>query len=276
MLDFKKTKDFLLCFDSDGTVMDTMTIKHVRCFGPCFVNTLDIKEHVDEILEHWNYINLYSLTRGINRFQGFYEECKHIKETYGVDFDGLEEFEKWVKNTSEFSIKSIDKYMETCSNNALFIKAKEWSKDVNDSIRSLPPSDMFEGVKVTLAKAYEEADLLGVSSANKEAVNEEWTRLDLIKYFKEVACQDKGTKSNIIRDALVNGYDKKKVVMVGDAVGDYNAAKENGVYFFPIIPKYESKSWERLLNEGISKLVNNEFDEGYQKELLDEFYSYLS
>ena len=29
-------------------------------------------------------------------------------------------------------------------------------------------------------------------------------------------------------------------------------------------------------NRAIELLVNNEFDEGYQKELLDEFYSYLS
>ena len=275
MLDFKKTKDFLLCFDSDGTVMDTMTVKHVNCFGPCFIKTMGISSNVEEILKHWNHINLYSLTRGINRFQGFYEECKHIKEAYGVDFDGLDEFGKWVTSTSEFSVKSIDKYMETCSNNSLFIKAKEWSKDVNDSIKSLPPSDMFIGVKEVLAKANEVADLVGVSSANKDAVYEEWTRLDFISLFKEVACQDKGTKSNIIKEALANGYDKKKVVMVGDAVGDYNAAKENGVYFFPIIPKHETKSWERLAKEGISKLVNNEFDGAYQQELLDEFYSYL-
>lgn len=32
----KKTHPFLLCFDSDGTVMDTMGVKHERCFGPAF------------------------------------------------------------------------------------------------------------------------------------------------------------------------------------------------------------------------------------------------
>ena len=27
----------IVCIDSDGTALDTMNIKHIRCFGPCFV-----------------------------------------------------------------------------------------------------------------------------------------------------------------------------------------------------------------------------------------------
>ena len=35
--DFKKDKRFAVCVDSDGCAMDTMNIKHFRCFGPCMV-----------------------------------------------------------------------------------------------------------------------------------------------------------------------------------------------------------------------------------------------
>ena len=31
---YTKQKDFLICVDSDGCAMDTMDIKHFRCFGP--------------------------------------------------------------------------------------------------------------------------------------------------------------------------------------------------------------------------------------------------
>ena len=34
---FKKSRDYLICVDSDGCAMDTMNIKHIRCFGPCLV-----------------------------------------------------------------------------------------------------------------------------------------------------------------------------------------------------------------------------------------------
>ena len=32
--ELQKTKDYLICLDSDGTVIDGMTIKHLECFGP--------------------------------------------------------------------------------------------------------------------------------------------------------------------------------------------------------------------------------------------------
>ena len=30
---FEKAKDFLICIDSDGCVLDTMDVKHMRCLG---------------------------------------------------------------------------------------------------------------------------------------------------------------------------------------------------------------------------------------------------
>ena len=35
--DFNRKKRFAVCVDSDGCAMDTMNIKHIRCFGPCMV-----------------------------------------------------------------------------------------------------------------------------------------------------------------------------------------------------------------------------------------------
>ena len=35
--DFRRSKGFAVCVDSDGCAMDTMNIKHIRCFGPCMV-----------------------------------------------------------------------------------------------------------------------------------------------------------------------------------------------------------------------------------------------
>ena len=35
--EFKRGSDYLICIDSDGCAMDTMDIKHYRCFGPCMV-----------------------------------------------------------------------------------------------------------------------------------------------------------------------------------------------------------------------------------------------
>lgn len=37
MTHFHPSCDFLICIDSDGCAIDTMNIKHIRCFGPCFI-----------------------------------------------------------------------------------------------------------------------------------------------------------------------------------------------------------------------------------------------
>ena len=66
--DLVRRHGFLVCVDSDGCVMDTMSSKHIRCFGPCLVRIWGLDEWRDEVLTLWNEINLYRATRGINRF----------------------------------------------------------------------------------------------------------------------------------------------------------------------------------------------------------------
>jgi hypothetical protein len=82
--DFQKTNDFLVCVDSDGCSMDTMEVKHRECFGPEAVNTWELHEIKDRFLKEWNDINLYTQTRGINRFKGVVAtfEVSAKQETY--------------------------------------------------------------------------------------------------------------------------------------------------------------------------------------------------
>jgi hypothetical protein len=63
--------------------------------------------------------------------------------------------------------------------------------------------------------------------------------------------------------------------MIGDAPGDYKAAAANNCLFFPINPGQEEASWRRLHDEGIQKFFAGTFAGAYQKQLLDEFDSYL-
>ena len=72
--------------DSDGCVMDTMRIKHVHCFGPCLVREWELWRHEEAILSRWNEINLYSPTRGINRFKGLAMALKEINDEYQILF----------------------------------------------------------------------------------------------------------------------------------------------------------------------------------------------
>ena len=99
---FNKSKDFLICVDSDGCIMDTMDIKHFKCFGPCMVKEWGLEQWQDEILNRWNDINLYTMTRGINRFAGLSMALSEINEKY-CRIEGIEEFVQWANNAKELS-----------------------------------------------------------------------------------------------------------------------------------------------------------------------------
>ena len=99
---FQKKKEWLFCIDSDGCAMDTMDIKHIRCFGPCMVEEWGLSEWKAPILERWNEINLYTMTRGINRFKGLAKALKEIDASY-CRIEDVSVLGKWVDESPELS-----------------------------------------------------------------------------------------------------------------------------------------------------------------------------
>lgn len=268
--DFKKSKDFLICVDSDGCAMDTMDIKHFKCFGPCMVTEWKLEQWKDEILERWNEINLYTMTRGINRFLGLAMALSEINEKY-CKIEGIEEFVQWTKNAKELSNTSV-KQMMAESENPMFNKALLWSLEVNKGINELKDYEKkpFEGAKEGLAELHKKADIAVVSSANKEAVIEEWNLWGLSGDVDVLCCQDAGTKKECIAALKKQNYEPGHILMVGDAVGDKQAAESNGVYYYPILVKHEAESWKELVETALDKFTALDFKE-YEIEKKKQF-----
>src|SRR3954468_7474851 len=68
--DFKPTKEFFIGIDSDGCVFDSMEIKHKECFTPMFITHFHLQAVSKHARETWDFVNLYSKSRGTNRFPG--------------------------------------------------------------------------------------------------------------------------------------------------------------------------------------------------------------
>src|ERR1051325_7823322 len=66
--DFKPTKEFFIGIDSDGCIFDSMEIKHKECFTPMFIKHFHLQAASKYARETWDFVNLYSKTRGANRF----------------------------------------------------------------------------------------------------------------------------------------------------------------------------------------------------------------
>ena len=105
----KKEHDYLICIDSDGCAMDTMNSKHFYCFGPEWVKQYGLEDIQEEALKYWNQINLYSKTRGINRFKGLAMGLEWAKEK-GYETEGEEEFVAWTKEESLYGTGTFVEY----------------------------------------------------------------------------------------------------------------------------------------------------------------------
>lgn len=274
---FKKTKDFLVCIDSDGCAIDSMNIKHFNCFGPRMVDEWNLHEWSGEILKSWNYVNLFSLTRGINRFKGLLIALKEIDEKY-VKIEDLSTFEEWVETTNELSNNSLSRAIESKPDSVSLKKALSWSNSVNASIKQLPEEYVvpFGMVKEALILAHEKADVAIVSSANLGAIMDEWERYELLPHVDLVLAQNAGSKAYCIRELLKKGYSKDKVVMCGDAPGDMDAAQINEVFYYPIKVGFEKESWEEFIEIGFNKLLDGSYAGEYQSAKNDEFIKNLS
>ena len=271
---FQKQKDFLVCVDSDGCAMDTMDIKHFRCFGPCMVEEWGLEEWEKPILHRWNEINLYTMTRGINRFKGLALALTEIDKQF-TPIEGAAELAAWAENAPELSNGALAKAAETARGPAL-AKALSWSKKVNAAIDALPEADKkpFAGVAEGLAAAHSVADVAIVSSANREAVEEEWVRCGLTDSVDVLCCQDAGSKAACIAQLKAKGYAPDHILMVGDAPGDQSAAEKNGVFFYPILVRQEAESWGEFVSKALPALTGGMYAP-YGEEMAHRFIENL-
>lgn len=269
---FARKKEYLICVDSDGCAMDTMDIKHFRAFGPCMVNEWELWEWRDEILRRWNDINLYTITRGINRFKGLAMALSEINEKY-TEIQDVDSLVEWVENADELSNSAIERHLEMFWESVSLKKALSWSRAVNNAVNKLHKEEIkpFPLVREALALAHLSADVAVVSGANLGAVVDEWTNHGLIEHVDVVMAQDSGNKASCIASLLKKGYSTDKVIMCGDALGDLAAAEKNGVLFFPILVHREKESWSEFMNVALPKLLSGEFDGDYGNKKKIEF-----
>ena len=70
-------------------------------------------------------------------------------------------------------------------------------------------------------------------------------------------------------------YDADHVLKVGDAASDFQAAKDNHVLFYPIIPGTETESWEKLGTEILHSFPAGEYKGTAMDKRVEQFLNAL-
>jgi phosphoglycolate phosphatase-like HAD superfamily hydrolase len=276
MQNLKKEHEFFIGFDSDGCIFDTMEIKQKECFCPNFVNFFGMQAASKYAREVWEFVNLYSKTRGCNRFPAVQRALQLLRERQEIKARGIavplmNELDQWLVEETKLGNPALK--AKVAANPTEQMKTLlAWSLAVNDAItdmvHGIPP---FPGVKEVLASAAPVADMIVVSQTPLEALTREWEENKIDHYLKLICGQEHGTKTEHLRYVTKDKYAPDKVLMVGDAPGDQKAAQSNGVLFFPIIPGREEQCWAELNREGLQRFFKGTFGGVYQEALLREF-----
>lgn len=270
------THEFFIGIDSDGCVFDSMEVKQKEFFIPAALRYFNLFPISKLVRETWEFVNLYSSFRGGNRFPAMvrvFELLAGREEIIdaGIRLPDMTALKEWIKTETRLGNATLRKYYEKSFNLSLEVILR-WSETVNREIgewlHDIPP---FHHAKKTMEKISVFSDIIVVSQTPYEALEREWLENDLKKYVRMIAAQEHGTKTEHIALAAKGKYPDNKILLIGDAFGDLNAAKNNGVLFYPIIPGKEDKSWELFLNAGLEKFVKGTFAGKYEESLVLDF-----
>jgi len=278
MIDITPKHDYLVGIDSDGCAFDTMELKHKECFTPNHIKHWDLQGISKYAREASEFVNLYSKSRGINRFPALVEVLRWLQKrpevkARGVKIEIPQSLLDWIDRETKLGNPALEKAVEDSGDPDL-ARALRWSQGINASVaemvRGVPP---FPFVRQSIEKLCETADIMVVSATPQEALQREWDEHDLAQYTVAICGQEAGTKTEHLQAA--SQYPAGHTLMIGDAPGDYKAAMANNALFFPVNPGNEEASWKRFYEEGAGRFLDGTFAGKYQQQLLEQFDSYL-
>jgi hypothetical protein len=119
------------------------------------------------------------------------------------------------------------------------------------------------------------ADVVVVSATPGEALEREWGEHGLIKHVALLAGQELGSKKEHLALAAKGRYVADKILMVGDALGDWEAARAAEALFFPINPGFEDESWQRFFEEGLPRFFAGTYAGEYMSAQMERFRELL-
>jgi len=275
-----KRHDSFVGIDSDGCVFDTMSVKQKKHFHPLIIKHWGLEACEKELRACAEFVNLYSKTRGSNRFPALlrvfelFADYPGVKES-GVTLPETGALRAYIHSGLPLGNPSLRDEV-TRTKDPELTRILEWSLAINADIGArMAPVPPFAWAKRALEMIRSNSDVIVVSQTPEEALIKEWNLHNLRGYVDLIAGQELGTKTEHIRMAAGDKYPLKRVLLIGDAQGDLAAAGAAGVCFYPINPGTEESSWERFCTEAYAKFLSGTFAGAYEHMLTAEFKALL-
>lgn len=282
LVDFQPRHPFFVGIDSDGCAFDAMELKQKECFIPSTIRVWGLQPISKIARETAEWVNLYSRWRGANRWPALVKVFDLLAERQEVkarnfavpDGKALKAFIASGYPPSESGLKA---YIASGHGDDELWRGLEWTRAIDQlvaaTVNHIPP---FPYVRLVLQKLQDKADLMVISTTASDALQREWNEHHLAQYMSMMAGQDKGTKKQHLQFAAKGKYPDEHILMIGDALGDRDAAHTVNALFYPILPGSEERSWQRFLEEASDRFLNGSYAGAYEAERIAEFEERLS
>ncbi len=282
LIDFKPQQSFFIGIDSDGCAFDAMELKQKECFTPSTIRVWGLQPISKYARETAEWVNLYSKWRGANRWPALVKVFELLAErpeviARGVKVPGGKALKEFIASGNSPSEAGLKVYIASGHGDEELWQGLEWTRAIDSTVaatvRDAPP---FPFVRESLQKLQGQADLMVVSTTSSDALKREWNEHGLAQYMSVMAGQDMGTKKQHLQYAAKGKYPDERILMIGDAPGDRDAAHAVGALYYPINPGAEEQSWQRFYAEASEKFLNGTYAGAYEAALIAEFEKLLS
>jgi len=271
---------YFVGIDSDGSVFPTMDVKQQQCIIPVTVEHWGLQEISSYVWETAEFVSLRSRWRGSNRFQVLakvFDLCRERPEVElsGVTVPDLASVKKLVAAGITLSHAGIKKVVDE-GGDPMLASALEWNEKVNAAIAErVAQVGPFPHARESVDKISARADIIVVSTSPSETLEREWTAQGMAGSVAMIAGHEMGPKPDQLRRAIDGRYAPGRMLMIGDAIGDLEAAEAVDAAFYPINPGGEEEAWQKFLNEAADRFFAGTYTGDYEQQFISNFKQLL-
>ena len=268
----------LVGIDSDGCAFDTMELKHKECFIPNTINYYNLQAVSKYAREAAEFVNLYSKSRGINRFPALIETLQWLQRRpevrkRGVEIDMPQSLAKWIREETKLGNPALETKVGRRGDPEL---KQAWpgrwrsTRRLPRSYEGVPP---FPYVRESLQKLQGRADIVVGFGHAQRGLTAEWQEHDIGQvrrgHLRPGVGQQEGDSDQ--RQQVC----RNETLMIGDAPGDYRAAAGQPLPVFPDQSRRRRGQLAAVLRRGRRSFPQRRIRRRLSQKLLEAFDKYL-
>ncbi|MCL1919903.1 MAG: HAD family hydrolase [Kiritimatiellaeota bacterium] len=279
-LHIPRRHDTLVGIDSDGCVFDSMRVKQCLHFHPLIIRFWGLERVEPQLRACAEFVNLTSKTRGSNRFAALIRTFGLLRAHPGAQganltYPDLSALKAYLASGVPLGNPTLRQALAQTPD-AELQRVYDWSLAVDNEIAAnMKPVPPFAAALKALAQIQADSDAVVISQTPEAALTHEWDTHGIRSFVGAIAGLEFGTKAQQICAAAAGRYPPERILMIGDAVGDQQAADANGACFYPIMPGAEETSWERFCDEAYPRFLCGDYTGDYAQSLAAAFHAAL-